>query len=275
MGSLSSRRKPIATPAAGSPQPDTQSSQAPGLGVRPPDADTPIAVMVCDFPSGHAEPILRMGEQLTLLSEDGELRKVESVTTGKQCYIPSNHIAEISHRWLYKGIDRAKAEELLLLPSNCEGSFLIRESQTRKGGYSLSVRHTNFASPDSVKHYRINCLDNSWLYISPRLTFSSMQELVDFYSETGEGLCCCLRESCLIQGSTSGFLHNVSKPVEIKPVLNWQEINRSDLVVEGSLPEDHPISLGLREAVTSYLFITEDLLSESTLNAMQKRSKTT
>ncbi|XP_044303580.1 src-like-adapter 2 isoform X3 [Varanus komodoensis] len=246
MGSLSSRRKPIATPAAGSPQPDTQSSQAPGLGVRPPDADTPIAVMVCDFPSGHAEPILRMGEQLTLLSE-----------------------------WLYKGIDRAKAEELLLLPSNCEGSFLIRESQTRKGGYSLSVRHTNFASPDSVKHYRINCLDNSWLYISPRLTFSSMQELVDFYSETGEGLCCCLRESCLIQGSTSGFLHNVSKPVEIKPVLNWQEINRSDLVVEGSLPEDHPISLGLREAVTSYLFITEDLLSESTLNAMQKRSKTT
>ena len=37
-------------------------------------------------------------------------------------------------RWLYEGLSREKAEELLLLPGNPGGAFLIRESQTRRGG---------------------------------------------------------------------------------------------------------------------------------------------
>ena len=37
-------------------------------------------------------------------------------------------------RWLYEGLSREKAEELLLLPGNHGGAFLIRESQTRRGG---------------------------------------------------------------------------------------------------------------------------------------------
>lgn len=36
-------------------------------------------------------------------------------------------------RWLYEGVSRQKAEELLLRPGNRSGSFLIRESQTRQG----------------------------------------------------------------------------------------------------------------------------------------------
>lgn len=38
-----------------------------------------------------------------------------------------------SARWLYEGLSREKAEELLLLPGNPGGAFLIRESQTRRG----------------------------------------------------------------------------------------------------------------------------------------------
>lgn len=37
-------------------------------------------------------------------------------------------------RWLYEGLSREKAEELLLLPGNPGGAFLIRESQSRRGG---------------------------------------------------------------------------------------------------------------------------------------------
>ncbi|XP_042317497.1 src-like-adapter 2 isoform X4 [Sceloporus undulatus] len=241
MGIFPSRRKEITA------EPSPQNSQClnPSLVVTPPGANISIAIAVCNFPSGHAEPILRMGEQLKLLSE-----------------------------WLYEGISRAKAEELLLLPYNCEGSFLVRDSQVRKGCYSLSIRHTSHASWDCVKHYRINCLENSWLYISPRLTFSSLQELVDYYSETRDGLCCCLKEPCFIQGSTSHLLHNLSKPVVVsKPALNWQEINSSDFLAEGPVPEDSPISLGLREAVTSYLLITEDRPLGDTLD--MKRSRNT
>ncbi|KAM6053406.1 src-like-adapter 2 isoform 2-T3 [Theristicus caerulescens] len=85
-------------------------------------------------------------------------------------------------RWLYEGVSRQKAEELLLRPGNRSGSFLIRESQTRRGCYSLSVRRSERASWDSVTHYRIHRLENGWLYISPRLTFPSLHDLVDHYS---------------------------------------------------------------------------------------------
>lgn len=41
--------------------------------------------------------------------------------------------ARLLFRWLYEDISREKAEELLMLPSNHEGSFLIRKSQMIKG----------------------------------------------------------------------------------------------------------------------------------------------
>lgn len=36
-------------------------------------------------------------------------------------------------RWLFEGVGRQKAEELLLLPGNRVGSFLVRESTTERG----------------------------------------------------------------------------------------------------------------------------------------------
>lgn len=37
------------------------------------------------------------------------------------------------HSWLFEGLGREKAEELLQLPNTKVGSFMIRESETRKG----------------------------------------------------------------------------------------------------------------------------------------------
>lgn len=93
-----------------------------------------LALALCDFPSGSDAPtVLRMGEQLNVLSEDGEWWLVASKVSGKECLIPSSCVAKVWHRWLYEGISREKAEELLLRPGNHSGSFLIRQSQTRKG----------------------------------------------------------------------------------------------------------------------------------------------
>ncbi|XP_015263678.1 PREDICTED: src-like-adapter 2 [Gekko japonicus] len=232
------------------------------------------AIALCNVPSGQAEPILKMGEQLHLLSEDGERWKVVSVATGKGCYIPSNYIAKISYRWLYEGICREKAEELLMLPSNHEGSFLIRKSQMMKGCYSLSVRHAQHGAWDSVKHYHINCLENNWIYITSRLTFPSLQDLVDYYSDSRDGLCCRLQKPCFIQGSDLGLLPHFSKPVIVKqPNLNWREINSSELLSQDPLPGDSPVSLGLREAINSYLLVTEDLLLEDISTQKRKKCK--
>ncbi|XP_074868106.1 src-like-adapter 2 isoform X2 [Carettochelys insculpta] len=168
-------------------------------------------------------------------------------------------------RWLYEGVSREKAEELLLLPCNHSGSFLIRESQTRRGGYSLSVRHSNRASWDSVKHYRIHRLENGWLYIAPRLTFPSLQALVDHYSEIAEGLCCLLKEPCFIQGAVRAPAQALPPPVVVKKAtLNWQELNSAVLFSEAPpADEESPVSLGLREAISSYLFLSEGLPPES------------
>ncbi|XP_070797742.1 src-like-adapter 2 [Pituophis catenifer annectens] len=270
MGSLPSKRKQIANQT--SPQLNTRHIQSDSINL--PVANSPMIVAVSDFPSRDTEPVLRMGEQLNLLSEEGEWCQVKSVATGKECCVPSNNIAKISHRWLYDGIDRAKAEELLLLPTNQKGSFIIRKRQAKKGCYSLSVRCTNHESWNCVKHYRINCLENNWLYISPSLTFPSLHELVDYYSESRDGLCCCLKKPCFIQGASSSFFHNLPKPVEAKKsALNWQQIKSSDLLSEEPLAEDSPISLGMREAVTTYLFMTEDLSLQGTPNIKGRQTE--
>lgn len=143
------------------------------------------AVALGSFPVGEqAELSLRLGEPLTIVSEDGDWWTVLSDISGREYSIPSIHVARISHGWLYEGLSREKAEELLLLPGNHGGAFLIRESQTRRGCYSLSVRLSRPASWDRIRHYRIQRLDNGWLYISPRLTFPSLLALVDHYSGT-------------------------------------------------------------------------------------------
>ncbi|XP_013908878.1 PREDICTED: src-like-adapter 2 isoform X2 [Thamnophis sirtalis] len=270
MGSLVCKRKQIANQT--SLEVNTRHSQSDSVHL--PVANSPLIIAVSDFPSRYREPVLRMGEQLNLLSEEGEWCQVKSVATGKECCVPSNNIAKISHRWLYEGIDRAKAEELLLLPANQEGSFIIRKRQAKKGCYSLSIRCTNHESWNCVKHYRINCLENNWLYISPSLTFPSLHELVDYYSESSDGLCCCLKKPCFIQGASSSLFHNLPKPVEVKrSALNWQQIKSSDLLSEEPLIEDSPISLGLREAVTTYLYMTDDLSLQGTPKRKRRQTK--
>ncbi|NWR60234.1 SLAP2 protein, partial [Bucorvus abyssinicus] len=252
MGILPSREKPLGISAAGA------HAMQPPL---PAQADPSgfLALALCDFPCGTgATAILRMGEQLRVLSEDGEWWLVASVVSGRECHIPSSCVAKVRHRWLYEGISREKAEELLLQPGNRSGSFLIRESQTRRGCYSLSVRRGEHSSWDAVTHYRIHRLENGWLYIAPRLTFPSLHDLVDHYSESGEGLCCPLREPCATHGPRGAPVPAMPAVVK-KPSLNWDKIDSSLLFSEAASPpeEDSPISLGLREAVSSYLLLTE------------------
>ncbi|MGH0159278.1 UNVERIFIED_CONTAM: hypothetical protein FKN15_039422, partial [Acipenser sinensis] len=213
-----------------------------------------VAVALYTYPSGGpAEATVRVGERLNVLSEEGDWWKVSSSATGKEGYIPSNYAAKVYQRWLYEGISRDKAEELLLLPYNRAGSFLIRESQTRRDSYSLSVRRSNSSSWESIKHYRINRLGNGWFYISARLTGWGP-------AESGEGLCCTLNEPCYIQGSNNVPVQNIPEPITVrKPTLNWKDVDSSMLFgtdKEGT--EDSLVSEGLREAINSYLYMTEE-----------------
>ena len=64
----------------------------------------------------------------------------------------ASHLILIANpcRWYFGKIKRIEAEKKLLLQQNEHGAFLIRDSESRRNDYSLSVR-----DGDTVKHYRI------------------------------------------------------------------------------------------------------------------------
>ena len=95
-------------------------------------------------------------------------------------------------RWYFGKIKRMEAEKKLLMPQNEHGAYLIRDSESRRNDYSLSVR-----DGDTVKHYRIRPLDEGGFFIARRTTFRTLQELVDHYSRDADGLCVNLRKPCM------------------------------------------------------------------------------
>ncbi|XP_062847616.1 src-like-adapter [Trichomycterus rosablanca] len=207
-------------------------------------------VVVSDYPPPEVcEPLFRTGEWLRLITEDGYWLKVYSVESRKESYIPRCHAAVVYHGWLFEGIMRHKAEELLQLPENRVGSFMIRES--RRGRYTLSVRYR------SIMHYRIVRMPNNWYFISPRLTFQCLEDLVNHYSDVADGLCCVLISPCL----------RASDPVRIAqpdPVVmhgfNRTTVDSSESVHPNatgfSTNRNLCLSVGVLNSVSSYLSLT-------------------
>nr|BAC27168.1 unnamed protein product [Mus musculus] len=259
MGSLSSRGK------TSSPSPSSSGPDQEPVSMQP-ERHKVTAVALGSFPAGEqARLSLRLGEPLTIISEDGDWWTVQSEVSGREYHMPSVYVAKVAHGWLYEGLSREKAEELLLLPGNPGGAFLIRESQTRRGYYSLSVRLSRPASWDRIRHYRIQRLDNGWLYITPRLTFPSLHALVEHYSELADGICCPLREPCVLQklGPLPG--KDTPPPVTVPTSsLNWKKLDRSLLFLEAPASgEASLLSEGLRESLSSYISLAEDPLDDA------------
>ena len=71
------------------------------------------------------------------------------------------------------------------------GTFLIRESESQSGNYSLSIKCS-----DAVKHYCIRKVDTEGFYISPFRKFTTLDKLVQYYSRNASGLCTHLNVQC-------------------------------------------------------------------------------
>uniref|UniRef100_A0A672PYP3 Tyrosine-protein kinase n=1 Tax=Sinocyclocheilus grahami TaxID=75366 RepID=A0A672PYP3_SINGR len=137
----------------------------------------------------------RKGEKFQILnSTEGDWWEARSLTTGGTGYIPSNYVAPVdSIQYFHWGKD---AERQLLSNGNPRGTFLIRESETTKGAYSLSIQDWDETKGDHVKHYKIRKLDNGGYYITTRAQFETLQQLVHHYSARAAGLCCRLIVPC-------------------------------------------------------------------------------
>ncbi|OXB60261.1 hypothetical protein ASZ78_011081, partial [Callipepla squamata] len=141
------------------------------------------------------------GEKFHIINNtEGDWWEARSLSSGDAGYIPSNYVAPVdsiqAEEWYFGKIGRKDAERQLLCHGNCRGTFLIRESETTKGAYSLSIRDWDEAKGDHVKHYKIRKLDSGGYYITTRAQFDTIQELVQHYIERAAGLCCRLAVPC-------------------------------------------------------------------------------
>ncbi|XP_067856280.1 tyrosine-protein kinase HCK-like isoform X3 [Heptranchias perlo] len=91
-------------------------------------------------------------------------------------------------KWFFEAISGKEAQRTILQPENKVGSFLIRESRTRKGCYALLVRHWDPKLGVRVVHYKILSSPSGY-YINPRVKFIALQELVKYYHKDADGLC--------------------------------------------------------------------------------------
>ncbi|KAK2106276.1 hypothetical protein P7K49_015790 [Saguinus oedipus] len=175
------------------------------------------------------------GEKFHILNNtEGDWWEARSLSSGQTGYIPSNYVAPRNIqvkkaassliRWYFGKIGRKDAERQLLSSGNPQGAFLIRESETTKGAYSLSIRDWDQTRGDHVKHYKIRKLDTGGYYITTRVQFDSVQELVQHYMEVNDGLCYLLTAPCTIM-----------KPQTLGLAKDAWEISRSSITLERRL----------------------------------------
>ncbi|OXA60749.1 tyrosine-protein kinase Src42A [Folsomia candida] len=200
------------------PVPDNDNnSQIPTNNASNP-ANARFFVALYDYDARTDEDLsFRKGEHLEILNDtQGDWWFARSKSTRQEGYIPSNYVAKLksieAEPWYFGKIKRIEAEKKLLLPENEHGAFLIRDSESRRNDYSLSVR-----DGDTVKHYRIRQLDDGGFFIARRTTFRTLQELVDHYSKDADGLCVNLRKPCIQveKPVTGGLSHNTRDQWEI------------------------------------------------------------
>ncbi len=109
---------------------------------------------------------------------------------GRVGWVPTSYLVENHslnrHDWYHGKISRNRAE--YLLSSGINGSFLIRESESSIGQYSLSVRYEG-----RVYHYRVNNDPDGSLFVQEGIKFMSIPELVTYHNQESGGLITCLR----------------------------------------------------------------------------------
>lgn len=150
-----------------------------------------VFIALYDYDARTEEDLsFKKGDKLVVInSSDGDWwqAKLHNVPGGRQGYIPSNYVSPAqeltANEWFHGKITRQKAERIIMNDGKY-GAFLVRESETRPGDFSMSVR-----DGENVKHYRIRTLDEGGFYIARRISFKSLEEMILHYQNDADGLC--------------------------------------------------------------------------------------
>ena len=187
------------------------------------EPDYPLYVGKYDYDCRADDDLsFKKGDLMYILhTDDEDWWMARSKETGKEGFIPSNHVAEWKtlevEEWFFGNVSRIEAEQLLMKPPNKHGSFLVRKSETLPNCYAISVRNKQ-----TIKNYRIEKLGNGTFFVTRRVTFDTIHDLIHYYEQQAEGLCCVLRHTCPSQEKpqTAGL----SKKANMECELNRDQI---------------------------------------------------
>lgn len=167
---------------------------SPSIG--PSSRDLPLVIALYPYENKtKGDLTMRKGEVMTLLDRSNMDWWYVKNHKGKTGYVPRNFVALQktieSEEWFSGRIPRNQAERLVLCNDLPLGTFLIRERECDVLEYALTIRdYDDGLRLPCVKHYKIKALDNgAGFYITTRVKFPSLPELVSYYSGRTDGLC--------------------------------------------------------------------------------------
>ena len=167
---------------------------------------------------------IKKGEELNIYSRNEKVDWYKVVNSkGEVGLVPMSSISMVSnleiHPWFHGNITRVETE--LTLRSEVNGSFLVRNSESKPGKYVISLHHEG-----STSHYIINMdpLTSRYYFNVPQLSFQSLPKLIAHHSKISDGLVTTLRYPAFHPRKTpisSNFIYS-------REVDEW-EVNRSDI----------------------------------------------
>lgn len=151
------------------------------------DSDPNLYVAKHDFITNQQGQLsIRKGDKLKITRSSGTGDWLEGTNaSGETGWLPASYIAKIDslekHSWFFGNITRAEAE--LSLGCGINGSFLLRESESKPGQFSVSLRYDG-----RVFHYRIHTDSSEQYYVTPESKFDTLTDLVQHHSKSADGL---------------------------------------------------------------------------------------
>ncbi|KFO10046.1 Tyrosine-protein kinase BTK, partial [Balearica regulorum gibbericeps] len=136
---------------------------------------------------------LQKGEEYLILEESHLPWWKARDKNGREGYIPSNYVTETSNsleifEWYSKNITRSQAEQLLKQEGK-EGGFIVRDSTSKTGKYTVSVYAKSSVDPQGmIRHYVVCCTPQNQYYLAEKHLFNTIPELITYHQHNSAGL---------------------------------------------------------------------------------------
>jgi len=145
-----------------------------------------------DFRANQEDEIsFRTNDVLKILQLDEDKNWFRAELNGQIGYVPKNRVELKPNNWYQGRLTRRDAENILLGAHIADGAFLVRDSESTPGDFSLSVRFDN-----NVEHYRVlrDPSESGFSYFSSLIKlsiagkyflwvvkFNSLNELIEYH----------------------------------------------------------------------------------------------